>query len=401
MNNEPTSNRLIIIHDTDADGTAAAWCIKHHLADQYSDLLLIPQRAGVNTIPEGLTNNDSVFLVDRTYPWEMLLDLHVMVYSITVIDHHKSAMKDYYTEIVASGLYDLEEAVVTDSSLYIRYNIINIHMCTNHSACMLAWNYGVNYAVNPDPDNIIAPWFISYIEDRDLWAWKLPNSKEINAGLHYVGHTFENYDYWLENLTQYSFHNIGVIVTNVQLNIIKSIAHGPTVGFKQLSFKGVPPYTPLIPYSNTTMDGMVGLNFAILCCPFTLISDLGDYMLNCTDEGFNTPDVVLCYNEVDDGFTYSIRSKHDMIWLAKMFGGGGHPNACGFTTVVPPNSLLEVVKFRLANPTVAVDWGVDEQLVVVNEATNTAVSDMKYDTAEVENTINPDVTQRAFSDLPI
>ena len=89
--NEPTPHRLVIIHDTDADGIAAAWCINRGFKDEYTEVILIPQRSGINIIPEGLLPTDDVFMVDRTYPWDTLVELYQQVFSVTVIDHHKSA----------------------------------------------------------------------------------------------------------------------------------------------------------------------------------------------------------------------------------------------------------------------------------------------------------------------
>ena len=40
------------------------------------------------------------------------------------------------------------------------------------SGCQLAWNH-----FYPD---LLRPWFLEYISDRDLWKFELENSKEIN-----------------------------------------------------------------------------------------------------------------------------------------------------------------------------------------------------------------------------
>lgn len=338
--NNPQQTRLVIVHDVDADGIAAAWCI-NRLSDQYSSTLLIPQRAGVNEIPEGLTADDNVFLVDRTYPWDTLLLLSQQVFSVTVIDHHKSALLDYKT-VSESGLYEFDNIILTEASINFEYQGITVVIHTSHSACMLAWLWSQENAIDPEP--IEVPWFISYIEDRDLWVWKLNNSREINAGLHYHGHTFENYntyyaycmDEFVRSAQKFDIRDDGEIVLQTQLQIIKSIAHGPTVSYQEIY------HTSTDKYGRLTGNGK--LKFAIVCCPFTLISDLGNYMLYCTDEGFVQPDVVLCYNKTAEGYVYSIRSKYDMIWLAKEFGGGGHSLASGFKSQLPPESVLDMYR---------------------------------------------------------
>lgn len=346
----PQQTRLVIIHDTDADGTAAAWCV-NRLSDQYSSTLLIPQRAGVNEIPEELTENDSVFLVDRSYPWDTLITLSQQVFSVTVIDHHKSAMTDIYNKAVASGLYELNSTAIRSETLFIRYGNIHIHIDTTQAACAMCWHYHIAHSIDPDPEEKEVPWFIKYIEDRDLWKWKLPDSKEINAGIHFCSKNEQLnlvsgltvYDFLLEASSEdptpfvEDIKNTGKIVLDTQLQIIKSIAHGPTVSYQEVFYND---HSILIP--NHPKELSSGhYRFAVVCCPFTLISDLGSYMLSCTDEGFVQPDVVLCYNKTAEGYVYSIRSKVDMIWLAKEYGGGGHPNACGFKSKLPPETVLD------------------------------------------------------------
>jgi oligoribonuclease NrnB/cAMP/cGMP phosphodiesterase (DHH superfamily) len=39
------------------------------------------------------------------------------------------------------------------------------------SGCQITWDYF---------HKSTRPWFVNYVGDRDLWQWKLPNSKEIN-----------------------------------------------------------------------------------------------------------------------------------------------------------------------------------------------------------------------------
>jgi len=356
MVTDVTQTRLVIIHDTDADGICAAWCINKGFKDEYDSVLLIPQRAGVNTIPVGLLPTDSVYMVDRTYPWDILIQLSQQVFNVTVIDHHKLAMDNYVKEV--EELTEFTDTMIrTRSSIQFDYSNITVLIDTNHSACMLAHLWSMEHSIDPDT-SVGPPWFVSYIEDRDIWKWELPNSKAINSGLHYLGHTFEQYDQYILCIATHplnyhviqidGIHNIGTIVLQTQFNIIKSIAHGPTVTY--LSHL----HNLTDRYGRLTGNGI--LKYAVLCCPFTLISDMGDYFLNYHDRNslsdastdkevqeynsFAEVDVVLCYNETTDGYVYSIRSKQDMLWLAQLYGGGGHPSACGFTTKIPPSDIL-------------------------------------------------------------
>ena len=331
-NKQTKSVRLVIIHDTDADGIAAAWAILNGFKNEYSETILIPQRAGDNEIPLNLQDNDSVYLVDRSYPWGILLSLSEQVFSVTVIDHHKTALLHYCEEAVESNKYELESTTLCNTSLFFDYGNITVHIDLTHSACMLAYLWSKEHCIDPDP-SIKVPWFIEYIEDRDMWWFKLPDSKAINAGLYYSGITIELLDGLCNtNSIPSVIHitkDIGTVVNNTVLKIIKGIAHGPTVRNRRLIYEETLHGTPSIIHS-----------YVFVCCPFSLISELGDYMLNCKDEEFNTPDVVVCYNQTAEGYIYSLRSKIDVLWLAKKFNGGGHPKACGFSSTLSPEFVL-------------------------------------------------------------
>jgi oligoribonuclease NrnB/cAMP/cGMP phosphodiesterase (DHH superfamily) len=410
------NNRLVIIHDTDADGTAAAWCINKGFKNEHDTVVYIPQRAGINTIPEGLLPSDSVYMVDRTYPWDMLLQLSKQVFNVTVIDHHKSAMDDY-NRVISELTNFTDSMIYTASSLYFNYSNITVSIDTTHSACKLAWLWILEHGTDPTT-TISAPWFIDYIEDRDMWWFKLPNSKEINAGMHYHGvgrsgfSSFECYDKWYEQketkvtrnseipFTLFEVDYLGGIALNTQLNIIKSIVHGPTVTYESMIHTA-----PTDKYGRLTGNGE--LKFAIVCCPFTLISDLGSYILNYDFEHVpdellgSTPvrevDAVICYNKITlptgDKYTYSIRSKQDMLWLAKLHNGGGHPNACGFTSEIPPNLILMMTHLTLQCGSVITHSD------NVPSSDSTTVSNVEYDKSEAEIITNPELT-RMYSDLP-
>jgi hypothetical protein len=53
----------------------------------------------------------------------------------------------------------------------------------SHSGAVLAWNH-----FHPDEP---APDLLRYVEDQDLWSWKLPASEEVNAALSSYPRDFE------------------------------------------------------------------------------------------------------------------------------------------------------------------------------------------------------------------
>lgn len=350
---EYAKNRLVIIHDTDADGKAAAWVIaKWFGVEAANNILFIPQRAGENIIPNGLTEYDAVYLVDRTYPWDVLKELSTKVASVTVLDHHKSAI-DHYAEQddVNSDDANFLELVETEKDgvavlkkIYFEFNNVYVLIDTAHSACMLAHLYALEHSACENMP-ITAPWFVRYIEDRDLWKFELPDSKEINAAMWLLGVEQGNMDVWFkcqEDDNQAvaldyidNMKSIGTAVIKTQMKTIEKLAKGPTVSYRLI--REALWHTSLVP---PELHGKQHITVSLVCCPFDLISDLGNYMLNCYDTDFARSEVVICYNYMLDKelpyYTYSIRSKIPMDWFAKAKGGGGHPLACGFKSSLPP-----------------------------------------------------------------
>ena len=66
------------------------------------------------------------------------------------------------------------------------HDIPNTLFDMNHSGARLSWDF-----FHPGK---LPPKFINYIEDRDLWKWELPSSKEFSAAFVMVPFKFEEYE---------------------------------------------------------------------------------------------------------------------------------------------------------------------------------------------------------------
>jgi oligoribonuclease NrnB/cAMP/cGMP phosphodiesterase (DHH superfamily) len=88
-----------------------------------------------------------VLIVDFSFNREELLDMKSIANSLTLIDHHKTAMDD---------LGDLDFC----------------HFDMDHSGAVLAW-----MKLFPGDD---IPKILLYVEDRDLWLHKMPDSKAVS-----------------------------------------------------------------------------------------------------------------------------------------------------------------------------------------------------------------------------
>jgi len=134
---------LCLYHANCADGFAAALAVWMKYKDSYE---YIPVQYG-NPAPP--VDGRDVLIVDFSYPRKELLQLKEAAKSLLVIDHHKTAEKEL------AGL----DFCIFDM---------------NKSGAVLTYQY-----ISPDQE---IPKLFLYIQDRDLWKWELPSSREVSAG---------------------------------------------------------------------------------------------------------------------------------------------------------------------------------------------------------------------------
>jgi len=99
---------------------------------------------------------DNVIVADFCYSYEVFQKLREWCQGeITVLDHHLSRREDFKKAaetLGVKGVFDIE-----------------------HSGAMIAWNY-----FHP---GIEAPLLIKIVEDRDMWWFKIPETKAVTAAL--------------------------------------------------------------------------------------------------------------------------------------------------------------------------------------------------------------------------
>ena len=152
---EPSSVDCVIYHADCTDGFGAA----------YSAWKLLGNRAEYHAASHGSPPPDvtgkKVVILDFSYDNATTKALIEQAEELWVIDHHKSNMVELH-------------------------DISNTHFDMTKSGAMLAWEF-----FHPGKE---APKFISYIQDRDLWQWELPYSKEFSAAFDMVPWNFDEYE---------------------------------------------------------------------------------------------------------------------------------------------------------------------------------------------------------------
>lgn len=221
-------------------------------------------------LPE-IENNSEVYILDFSYPKDILIQLNERC-KVVVLDHHKTAQNDL------EGL------------TFAHFNM-------NKSGASLAWEY-----LHPNEKKNE---HINFIEDRDLWNWKLKNSKEYSLGAYSLIKNFKDFD-------KYSFFQLidaGNNISIYQSQQIESILQNSFVTIMEFDNKEY--------------------KVAMVNSPI-LQSELGDELLG----KYPDVDFAWVYREDKDNSYVSLRSedrRKDVSVIAKLFGGGGHRNASGLT----------------------------------------------------------------------
>ena len=146
---------VVIYHADCTDGFGSA----------YSAWKLLGNRAEYHACKHGFpppsVKNKVVAILDFSFNNSTTKKMIEDADSLIIIDHHKSAIVE---------LHDISET---------RFDMAR-------SGAMLAWDF---FHPGKEP-----PKFISYIEDRDLWKWELPYSREFAAAFDMVPFEFEEFE---------------------------------------------------------------------------------------------------------------------------------------------------------------------------------------------------------------
>lgn len=258
---------LIIYHGNCADGFAAAWAIWK----LYPDWEFFPGK--YQEPPPDVTRRE-VYLVDFSYKRaviELMLDDCV---SLTILDHHKSAIEDL-------------SPLNGHPKLALEFDM-------NRSGAMIAWEY-----FHPDER---PPPLLAHVQDRDLWQFKLPFTREIQAALFSYEYDFEIWDDLM----------MGPLGDLTQEGIAIERKHHKDIA------------ELLAAYTRRMVIG--GYDVPVCNVPYTMSSDAGHALAG--GEAFGA-----CYSDGPDGRYFSLRSTDqgvDVSEIAKLYGGGGHRNAAGF-----------------------------------------------------------------------
>lgn len=270
-------NSICIYHGNCPDGFGAAYALWRKHRSEFDFYPGIYQQDP----PWEYLEDKHLYLLDFSYKKDIMEKLIYHTRSVTIIDHHKSAIEDLESLDGLNKYFDI-----------------------NHSGCILTWKHV--YPLLPIPE------VLKYIEDRDLWKFELPNSKAVSMALMSYDYDFEVWD----KLISYPIRDL--------INDGKAILKKFNKDLHELIA------------INKRRINICGYDVPIINLPYIYASDAGEIL--CENEAFSAS-----YYYKQSSINVSLRSNKftgiDVSEIASRFGGGGHKNAAGFELNLADDNL--------------------------------------------------------------
>lgn len=312
MNN---GNTICIYHGNCADGFTAAWVVAQAIpgAELYA--------ATHGDPPPDVTDRD-VVIVDFSYRRQVMRDILSTCRSLVLLDHHKTAAIELGPDDFALTLMD--ECSLRPDLIRGRWSTLpTIVIDQSMSGAHLAWRHF--FRDRP------APALVRYVEDRDLWKFALPDSREVSAFIFAHEYTLEEWDRLHEKTRD--------LFVPMRSQDALDVVYGGAAILK----KHDKDIRELL-RANTFEATVAGYVVPVANLPYTMASDAAGSMA----EGRT---FAACYYDSAGHRVFSLRSRPgplcvDVSDIARLFGGGGHANAAGFRLPIDGWQVREMNELR-------------------------------------------------------
>ena len=295
---------LIIYHNNCPDGFCAALIAKK----RYPEASLMPMNHGEENalsklIP--LVADKDVLMVD--FSLRTRLDnqhLNNIAKSFRIFDHHKTAEEELAGLDFATFDMKRSGAGITWDELFGRYD-----KTLYESGKEIRVGPGRSYIGMPEPNR---PWYVDYVQDRDIWKHELPRTKEINAFIMTLPFTEVAWRV-LESMSSDQAANLGTGALAHVDHYVREIVEHRQMGSISMTGRLGP------------IDA--GYSVAVVNAPYLNISEVGNVLATSYAK------IGMGWFERGDGkIQFSLRSNDDIdvSAIAKIYNGGGHKNAAGF-----------------------------------------------------------------------
>lgn len=298
----PWKPDVCVYHGGCDDGFGAALAVWKSWAD---DVQYVP--AGYGT-PLQLPNDGKdkhILFVDFSLKQDAMRDLGEKAASIVILDHHKTAQAELRPWTLGHENIELraELAEVEENLALNRMEgvlPIIAYFCMQKSGARMAWEFCLPH--HPVPALIRA------IEDRDLWRFALPSTREVSAALRTFPHNFYLWDG----------------LSSIDLSAL--VVEGSAIirGHK----KNIESFL-----RNRYWTDVAWHHVPVVNVPYHYASDTAHELLAIEPEA---PFAACWFQRGDGKVQWSLRSEDsrmDVSEVARSMGGGGHRNAAGFEEV--------------------------------------------------------------------
>lgn len=279
---------IVVYHSNCFDGFGSAWVARMHSPNA----VFIGAQHGD---PPPDVAGKRVLICDFSYPRDVLLSMWRESAYVMVLDHHKTAEAD-----LANLIDDLAEAPGDLGT----FNL-DIAFDMDRSGVGITWD-----TLRP---RLPRPRLVDHIEDRDLWRFWIPGTREIHAALSCSPFDFDVWDEFAERLEADpdGVERDGAAVLKYTSTVCAKLAARAKSMFL-----------------TTPHDG--GLDVWAVNAPPELLSETAEIL---KDREPHMPILAWSWDGERDSFYCSLRSRADgpdVSEIAKWFGGGGHEHAAGF-----------------------------------------------------------------------
>jgi oligoribonuclease NrnB/cAMP/cGMP phosphodiesterase (DHH superfamily) len=280
-----------VIYHADWDGLVAAWCAEQFISQDPANPPVRFEMTNYNRPPLAFDEKlATLYILDFSYPREEIERLSKIADEVILLDHHKTAKEEYADWIPPLNCF------------------VSVNM--EKAGAQMAWDHFF-------PEEEKTPPLVAYVADRDLWLFQLPDSKEINAGIHTYSLTLESCSALYKRMNKDGLGWLKELGTGIiayqESQISLAIHHAEEFEIDDYRVRGAQ-----VPFPN-------------------LISEVAGRLAEGRPFG-------LCWFKArGDKWIYSLRSREngvDVSVVAKKFGGGGHVRAAGFDCSNPPTFFL-------------------------------------------------------------
>lgn len=295
---------MVYYHGDCLDGFGAAYATWHKLGDTAH---YMPMNHGQAWNPEDVAGKQ-VFILDFSFPRAELEAMAKVAGSVLMLDHHSTARKVWQTELGNDG-GELSQYAHTDFPLTVVFDL-------SKSGARLAWEH-----FHP---GIPVPLPLLHIEDQDLWSFSIPNTAPFCRALRLQPWEFETWNTVIQSCSTPESTSYQTLCTE-----------GTAIGqFMHIEVQRLLDSDLVIPVSlplpagaspagvKNCLEGL-GINASNL-----FASELGHHLAQRSGT-FG----LIWHLGAGGRVKVSLRAENqvNVAMIAEQYGGGGHPNAAGFS----------------------------------------------------------------------